>query len=451
MENMISIMLILKSNKSWFRQFPQNNIILAYMKVTLVNTADAGGGAPAACLRLLKALQGQPIDVQLLIQYKKTNEPAVTGIVKNGWQKFKAKFNFFYERLPFMFFHERDKSVRFAFSTANAGISVKDEPLIRDADILHLHWTNSGFLSINDLKELVDLGKPIVWTLHDMWTFTGGCHYSGTCNHFINKCGDCYFLQDENPNDISYKGWLSKAAMYAGNKNITFVACSSWLAGVARQSSLLNGFNITSIPNPIDTEVYSPKDKLDMRENWGINPFAKVILFGAANINDRRKGINFLVEALNHLTVHCPDKGLVEVVIFGKNNHFDVNTLPFKVNQLSLITSQEELAEVYSLADVFVTPSIEDNLPNTVMEALSCGAPVAAFNVGGIPEMVDHMQNGYLAEFESAADLAKGIFTLLYAENKAELSTNARNKVLSTFNNQKVSAQYLEIYQSILK
>jgi glycosyltransferase involved in cell wall biosynthesis len=141
---------------------------------------------------------------------------------------------------------------------------------------------------------------------------------------------------------------------------------------------------------------------------------------------------------------------LVEVVIFGKNKHFDVSQLPFKVVQLSLITSQTELAEVYSLADVFVTPSIEDNLPNTVMEALSCGTPVVAFNVGGIPEMVDHMQNGYLAEFESADDMAKGIFTMLYADNEAELSANARSKVLNTFNNEKVGNQYLEIYNSVL-
>ncbi len=421
------------------------------MKVTLINTSDAGGGAPAACLRLLKALQGQEeIDAKLLVQYKKTNEAGVTGIVTNAWRRFKAKFDFLYERLPFIAFHERDKTVRFAFSTANAGFSIKNNPLIKDADILHLHWTNSGFLSINDLKELVNLGKPIVWTLHDMWTFTGGCHYAGACNHFINQCGDCYFLQDENPDDISHSGWLRKVAMYAGNKNITFVACSSWLARVARKSSLLKNFNITSIPNPIDTGLYSPQDKLDMRENWGINPFAKVILFGAANINDRRKGISYLVEALNHLVVSCPDKGLVEVVIFGKNKHFDVTQLPFKVIQLSLITSQTDLAEVYSLADVFVTPSIEDNLPNTVMEALSCGTPVVAFNVGGIPEMVDHLQNGYLAEFESADDMAKGIFTMLYAENKAELSANARNKVVSTFNNEKVANQYLEIYNSIL-
>lgn len=420
------------------------------MKVTLINTSDAGGGAPAACLRLLKALRSQQVDAKLLVQYKKTGEEAVVPVVKNLWDRLIARINFLYERLPFMFFHERDKSVRFAFSSANAGNSIKNQQLIKDADILHIHWTNSGFLSTHDLKELIDTGKPIVWTLHDMWTFTGGCHYAGACKYYRNECGDCYFLKDPSPDDISHSGWLRKAAMYSGNKNLTFVACSSWLAGVAKQSLLLKNFHITSIPNPIDTEIYSPKNKLEMREQWGVNPFARIILFGAANINDRRKGISYLVDALNEFTHHCPDKGLVEVVIFGKNKHFDTGRLPFKTKSFSVITSQQDLAELYSLADVFVLPSLEDNLPNTVMESLACGTPVVAFNVGGIPEMIDHQENGYLAEFKSASDMARGIYQMLYINGRDEISANARNKVLNTFNNQKVAEQYIDIYNSVL-
>lgn len=421
------------------------------MKVTLINTSDAGGGAAAACTRLLKALQGQKVDAKLLVQYKKTEDERVTGIAKGFFSRLRAKVNFLCERLPFIFFHERDKSVRFAFSEANTGSSIKNEQLVKDADILHLHWTNSGFLSVGDLKELVATGKPIIWTLHDMWVFTGGCHYSASCNHFMNECGDCYFLRDEEPNDISYRGWLRKAGMFKEARNITFVACSHWLAGVSKQSKLLKGRRILAIPNPIDTDVYSPKNKLDMKEKWRINPFAKIILFGAANINDRRKGLSYLVEALDEFTCHCPDARLVEIVIFGKNNHFDTTRIPFKVNQLSLITSQEELAEVYSMADVFVLPSIEDNLPNTVMEALSCGTPVVAFNTGGIPEMVDHLRNGYLAEFLSAKDLAKGIHEILYVADAGQMAFNARSKVLTDYNNEKVAHQYMDIYQSMLK
>jgi glycosyltransferase involved in cell wall biosynthesis len=420
------------------------------MKVTLINTSDAGGGAPAACLRLLKALAGQGIDAKLLVQHKKTSEPRVTCIADSFAGRLKARFDNLYERLPFIALHARDRSVRFAFSTANAGTSIIDHPLIKDADILHLHWTNSGFLSIADLKQLIDTRKPIVWTLHDMWTFTGGCHYAGGCDHFTRQCGNCPFLRDASPNDISHTGWLRKAAMFSGAKNITFVTCSKWLAGVAKKSRLLSSFRINSIPNPIDIGLFSLKNKQKMREKRHINADAKVILFGAANINDRRKGITYLVEALQHLKNDYPQTIPIEVVIFGKNKHFDVSTLPFPVHELNVISSPEELAEVYSMADVFVLPSIEDNLPNTVMESLACGTPVVAFDTGGIPEMVDHRRNGYLAKFKSSTDFAAGINEILFSANADELAENARNKVLNNFTNEKVANQYLEIYQSAL-
>jgi glycosyltransferase involved in cell wall biosynthesis len=421
------------------------------MKVTLINTSDAGGGAPAACLRLLNALALQGLDAQLLAQHKKTHQARVTGIVKGLVSSLKAKFTFLYERIPFMLFHEKDKTVRFAFSPANAGTSLKNDPLVNDADILHLHWTNSGFLSLADLQELIATGKPIVWTLHDMWTFTGGCHYAGTCNHFLNQCGNCYLLRDEAPDDISHSGWLRKAAMYAGAQNITFVACSQWLAGVAGQSSLLKNFRIEAIANPIDTTVFIPQDETEAREKWCINPFAKIILFGAANINDKRKGFTYLLQALEILNEDPEKADMVEVVIFGKSKHFDGAVLPFKVHKFDMISSQADLAEIYSLADVLVLPSLEDNLPNTVMEAMACGTPVVAFNTGGIPEMIDHRKNGYLAAFRSAADLAAGINEILYADNAVQLGLNAREKVLESYSNEKIAGQYIDLYKTLLK
>ncbi len=422
------------------------------MKVTLINTSDAGGGAPAACTRLLQALRLQGVDARLLVQHKKTTNNAVTGIVKDAISKLKAKLTFLAERIPFLLFHEKDKTVRFAFSTANAGTSIANNALVKDADILHLHWTNSGFLSIGDLKELIDTGKPIVWTLHDMWTFTGGCHYSGTCERFKNECGNCPFLRDAGENDLSHQGWLRKAAMYADAKNITFVTCSKWLAGVAGKSSLINKFPITAVPNPIDIEVFSPQDKAAERVKRGINAGAKIVLFGAANINDKRKGISYLVEALHLININKNgyDTSDIEVVIFGKNKHFDVSALPFRVHQLNIITNDNELAEVYSLADVFVTTSLEDNLPNMVMEAIACGTPVVAFNTGGIPEMVVHGQNGYLAQLASAQGIANGITEILYAADAAKLATNARQKVLHNYTNDKVAKQYVELYRSVL-
>jgi len=420
------------------------------MKVTLINTSDAGGGAPAACTRLLNALQLQGVDARLLVQDKKTNNTAVTGIVRDAISKLKAGLTFLAERIPFILFHERDKTVRFAFSPANAGTSIINNPLVKDADILHLHWTNSGFLSIADLKELVETSKPIIWTLHDMWTFTGGCHYSGTCERFKNECGNCPFLRDAGENDLSHQGWLRKAAMYAGAKNITFITCSNWLAAVAGKSSLIREFPVGAIPNPIDIQIFSPRDRAAERKKSGINTGAKIILFGAANINDKRKGIRYLVEALQLLKQSDQDTSDVEVVIFGKNKHFDVTALPFPVHQLNIITNENELAGVYSMADVFVTTSLEDNLPNMVMEAMACGIPVVAFNTGGVPEMIDHLQNGYLADLASAQGIADGIAEILYVADATKLAANARQKVLDNYTNDKVAKQYMELYHSVL-
>jgi glycosyltransferase involved in cell wall biosynthesis len=421
------------------------------MKVTLINTADAGGGAPAACMRLLKALELKQVDIKLQVQEKKTGEPRVNSIGDSLLGKLRAKFNFFYERLPFIWFKARDKSVRFAFSTANAGTDISNQPDILNADVLHLHWTNGGYLSIKNLKQLFESGKPIVWTLHDMWAFTGGCHYSGECDHFINQCGNCWMLRNPGDNDLSHAGWLHKANMLKASKNVVFVTCSHWLADVARTSFLLKDFRIETIPNPIDTEIFSAKDTAAVRTKWGINQKSKIILFGAANIMDRRKGISYLVDALNDLKNSYTDIQNIEIVIFGKNKSFDVSLFPFKVYEVGIINSQASIAELYSLADVFVSPAIEDNLPNTVMEALACSTPVVAFNTGGIPDMVEHLQNGYLAEFKSATDFAAGIHYVLNPEHKENLAAKARNKVLNTFTNEIVAEQYMAVYRSLLK
>ncbi|OJW15746.1 glycosyltransferase family 4 protein [Mucilaginibacter sp. 44-25] len=420
------------------------------MKVVLINTSDAGGGAAEACTRLLNALRQQQVDAKMLVQDKRRHHADVLAVNQGWWGKLWAKINFLLERIPFMLFYERDKTVRFAFSSANAGTDISKVPVIREADIIHLHWTNSGFLSVNDLKALFALNKPVVYTLHDMWLFTGGCHYSGPCNHFKNQCGNCYFLRNPDDNDLSHSGWLRKSKMLNGAANLSIVTCSHWLGEVAMQSSLLKGFMVQAIPNPIDTTLFAPKGKAEMRAKWKIDTAAKVILFGAANINDRRKGINYLVEALAHLKTTMGDEP-VEVVIFGKNKHFDTSVLPFPVQQLSTITSPEALAEVYSLADVFVSPSIEDNLPNMIMEAMACATPVVAFNTGGIPDLIDHQTNGYMAEFRSSADLAAGMRMLLTTQSWNNYSAAARDKVKRVFNNEKVAGQYISLYQSVLK
>ena len=417
------------------------------MKVTLINTSDAGGGAPAACMRLLKSLALDDVDAHLLVQELHTDEPRVEAV---NISHFKARFNFYYERLPFIALHEKDKTVRFAFSAANTGTDITQHELVQTADLLHLHWINSGYLSVKNLEQIMALNKPVVWTLHDMWAFTGGCHYASTCEGYLTQCGNCPMLRDASPKDLSYKGWHRKHDLYKTAQNIVFVTCSNWLAGIARTSSLLSQFRIETIPNPIDTTIFAPQSKLAARKKRGLSPNAKIILFGAANITHTRKGIAYLVEALRVLKNEQPEMTAIEVMIFGKNKGFDTSQIPFNVHELGIIQTQHQLAEIYSLADVFVLPSLEDNLPNMVMEALSCGTPVVAFNTGGIPDMVEHLTNGYLAAYRDADDMARGIHYVLSVPQPHIMSTNARSKVLDNFSNDVVAAKYEALYQSLL-
>lgn len=420
------------------------------MKVTLINRDDSGGGAAMACTRLFRALRVRQADISMLVQDKKSSEPGIHNTIRGRYDRVQANYNFLFERISFIL-KERDKSVRFAFSPANTGTDITTHPVVQNADLLHLHWTNGGFLSLNNLDQLFSLNKPVVWTLHDMWPFTGGCHYSGPSFKFIEQCGNCHFLKYPSEGDLSSSGWQRKNALYQKHKNITFIACSNWMREMALKSSLLQGFEIVTLANPIDTEVFTKKDKVTSRQKWGVPQSAKVILFGAANVNHTRKGIKYLVDALHYLKASGETEGrAVHVVVFGKSKGFDFNRIPFPVTSLPVIKSETDLAEIYSLADVFVLPSLEDNLPNMVMEALSCSTPAVAFNSGGIKDMVEHEQNGYLAEFMSVPDLAKGILFVLNKINP-DLEENARKKIVENFRYDIIAEKHLNLYNRLLK
>ncbi len=399
------------------------------MNILLLNTYPHGG-AGVACRRLQTALQASGNTANLL----------TSSEVGSRWP-------FYAERISFVPY-ERDKSVRFSFSLANFGKNLSQHPLVQQADVLHLHWINQGFLSLNSIRQLADLGKPIVWTLHDMWAFTGGCHYSRGCEHFKNECGNCPFLKTPAPRDLSNRVWRRKQALFP--KNIQFVTCSQWLAGVARSSGLLKNYPVTAIPNPIDTAVFKPStepERQRFRSEKGISPKAHVLLFAAMKVNEERKGFRFLLEALQMMKVQRPDFQL-EILVLGKAEPEALAALPYPVHALGLVQEQRELVQIYGAADVFAIPSLEDNLPNTVMESLACGTPVAGFATGGIPEMVGHLQEGFIAPQGDSGALAEGIFEVL--EGKTLLETYreaARRKVEAHYANTVVARQYMQVYK----
>ncbi|MBL7825002.1 MAG: glycosyltransferase family 4 protein [Saprospiraceae bacterium] len=407
-----------------------NNPIEGWLpKVTLLTTYPHGG-AGVACRRLAGALGKSGIETNLLTQSD------VSG-----------RFNFIAERLTFLPW-ERNKSVRFSFSLANFGSDISKHPLINQADVIHLHWWNQGFLSMKNLAQLGRLNKTIVWTLHDMWAFTGGCHYDWGCGRYQVHCGNCPYLRFRFENDLSNSIWRRKQTYYP--KNMRIVTCSKWLAEKARSSSLLSGFSITDIPNPIDTEQFKPVNrnlKNEFRQKLGLEPDTPLILFAAMNIKNPFKGFVYFKEAISALQ-HIQLKKQPVVVVVGKGDQADFEGLPFPVRQLGLIRDPNEMAHIYASCDVFVIPSLEENLPNTIMESLSSGTPVVGFDVGGIPEMIEDGICGKVTTAKNSRQMAADIAWVLQDEvHQQRLGLQARAKVLNQYTEQIVAEKYLSIYR----
>ena len=379
---------------------------------------------------------------------KHRKAPGVTYLANNFLAEQTAFGRFVAERLYFLP-HERDYSVRFQFSPARFGANLNFHPAIQQADVLHLHWINFGFLSLNGLRSLFELGKPIVWTLHDQWAFTGGCHYARGCDHFLSHCRNCPYLKHPGEHDLADHVFEQKLALFS-DANIWFTPPSRWLADEAMRAKLLRRFPFTVIPYAIDQYAFQPLERSMVNDRLDLLTTGKPrLLFGSANITDTRKGFAYFAEALTLL--HQQQPGLTpEILVFGKGRSHLLNELPYPVRHLGILTSEDDIVAAYNAADVMVVPSLEDNLPNTVIESLSCGTPVVGFKTGGIPEMIDHEQNGYLADIGSAQQLADGIAFILNHPNPETLRQYARQSAEIRFSETVVARQHVELYNQLV-
>ena len=414
------------------------------MKVLILNTSERTGGAAVAANRLAKALTKKGLEVSMLVRDKKTDDPRVVS-VNDSWMHTKINlFRFYFERLCIFLMNHLSRKLLFTVSIANTGTDISSHSLVKEADIIHLHWINQGFLSLADIRKLEKLGKPIVWTMHDMWPSTAICHHARECENFQEKCEACPFLQSRGK-DISTWIFQQKLSIY-NRANLTFVTCSEWLKGRASKSLLLRGKQVLSIPNPIDTTIYSPKNKEESRNKLGLPLDKKLILFGALNVTDKRKGIDYLVESLRK--IQTPD---IELVVFGQVKADIRNLFPVPIHPMGYLSENEQIAQLYNAVDMFVTSSLEENLPNTIMESMACGTPCVGFEIGGIPEMIDHKVNGYVATYKDSNDLASGIDWVIKNADSKHLKEACICKVQSCYNETVVANRYIQLYESLLQ
>ena len=418
------------------------------MRVLFINTNENYGGAARAANRIMRGVQQHGVDAQMFVKNKHTQAADVVSIwqfvpknaiykafdwaatkIKNKWQHRKWR--------PYK------KTKQNVYLSDLRGTRIHGALQKMDYDIVHLHWINERFL---DIGELAKIHKPIVWTLHDSWAFTGICHVPYECKKYESHCGACPMLGSEKDRDLAYEVFDKKLDVYR-DLDLHIVTPSRWLGECAKLSALLGKFPITVIPNCIDTELYQPIDKMEARSILGLEQNKKYLLFGAVHaLADANKGFTYLKEALERI------KGdNTELLVYGTNDDMPRYNLPLQARSMGYISNDKIMSLLYNASDVTIVPSLSENLSNTIMESLSCGTPVVAFNIGGNGDMIDHMRNGYLAAERDCDDLARGIEWCLTNNEDDVLSKNAREKVLSNYTIDIVSEQYKQLYESICK
>lgn len=417
----------------------------ARMKVLIVNTSEKTGGAAIAAARLRDALINNGVKAKMLVRTKESNNPTVVGL-RPAW---KTKWHFLAERFLIWTHNGFSREHLFDIDTATHGTDITKLPEFKEADVIHLHWINQGMLSLKNLRKILKSGKPMVWTMHDMWPFTGICHHARTCQGFITGCHDCDLLKHPGKHDLSTCVMQRKEQLFRGC-NIYFIGCSQWLTNEAKQSRLFHNLSVTDIPNPLNTKVFSPSDKSAARKEVGLPENKTLILFSAYKTTTPAKGIQYFIETCHLFNKQYPEMhDKIGIVAVGKEADALSDLFPYPVYSQGYISDVQIMVNVYNACDVFFMPSLQENLPNTIAEAMACGVPCIASKVGGIPQMIHHLENGYLAQPRQAASMVQGLEWFLFQCDKVAVSKAARAFAIAQYSEQNVATKYIEIYNCV--
>jgi glycosyltransferase involved in cell wall biosynthesis len=421
-------------------------------------------GTSSAGYRLHKSLLKETdADSYCFVQSSSLDDMRIVKLSDGILSKIKLKIFSKIENILINTFYPNRLNLPFSSASFSSKNVVKQINNIKP-DIVHLHWICGGFMKIEDIAKIK---PPIVWSLHDQWGYTGGCHivaeqapqHSGKwmphccydldrmCNKYTQNCKNCGVLRSTKEKDLSFRILQRKKKVFGKIKSMVIVGVSRWMADCAKKSTVFSNKKVICLPNPIDTNVFKPVDKFQSRMLWNLPKDKKLVLFGAiAATSTSYKGYDSLAEALNKISSEN-----VEFVIFGSSEPTNPPKLPCKVHYLGHLYDNVSLVSLYSACDVMVVPSKRESFGQTASEAFSCGTPVVAFGIGGLTDIIDHKINGYLAQPFDTSDLAKGIDWILNSENYDELSKNAREKVVREFDYGVVAPKCINLYEEVLR
>ena len=409
------------------------------MKVLHLSISDGGGGAAMGANRLHRGLLGAGVESEMLVLRKVTEDPSVHRLsdALNRWGRARRRLSERRHQRRLGLYPRKAESGHWSLNLFAYPIASAINAFA--ADIVQLHWVGDNLLPIGQLAQI---RAPLVWTLRDMWAFSGGCHYADDCLNYRAACGNCPQLEDGAADDISARVHSEKRRAWS-KLGLTIVTISEWLADCARASSLLGDRRIEVIGNPIDPRVFKPLDRRAARAAFNLPQDKRLILFGAiGGTSDRRKGFKYLAEALN---MEFDDAG-AELVLFGsaRQEAIDVG-LP--VHQVGRLHDEVSLSALYSACDVYVLPTTQEALGKTLMEALACGTPCVAFEGTGPDDIIGHRKDGYRARMKDSADLAAGIeWALAQDWSRADL----HRRIVERYGVERVSEQYIRLYQSLI-
>lgn len=416
------------------------------MKIVIINKSDATGGAAIVSCRLMEALRAQGADARMLVAEKLTDSP----FVELAASPRAIKKAFLKERLKIFVANGFNRSTLFKIDTAAEGLPLWRHPLVKEADAVLLNWVNQGMLSLDGVRKIAEMGKPTVWTMHDMWCMTGICHHAGECHGFRATCGHCPLLGKKRGEfDLSFQTWKRKIALYADVPGLKFVAVSRWLAGKARESSLLKERDVSVIPNTFTLpEASEPSPREEGR------PIR--ILFGAARIDDPIKNLPALIAMTASLRAKYPHLAdNVELVTFGNvKNPEALKGIAVKHRHLGMVRGEENLRKIYEEGDILVSSSSYETLPGTLVEAQAYGCIPVSFDQGGQRDITEHLHTGYIAQYsddvaEAGERLAEGVNwaanVVADTMRLSEMKRLMRKSVASRFSPAAIAQAYLQL------
>ncbi len=400
------------------------------IKVLHLSAADEYSGAGKAALMTHNFLLENKFESRILFLKSNRVGKSIYSFHRTHFiNKFLRLFTSFLDRVSLLRYYKRRGEL---FSPGIHGLKLRKNKHLIWADVIHVHWANHGFIS---LSEISDWRKPVIWTMRDMWTFTGGCHYTMQCNKYLKSCGKCPLLGSNHNHDLSYRTLTIKKEKFQNSK-ILWVAISNWIKKKAELSSILEGKDIKVVYSGVSGREFNLGDKVKLRNEYNLCLDKRYILIGATNLTETYKGYQFAVEAINKLPID------IELITFGSKS-FNCGDIRHQFHHFGIV-SEVVLRDLFSIADLFLGPSIAEAFGKTFLEAQLCGCPVVCFSNTGPAEIIQHKITGYISNFKDSNDLLNGI---LYCLETKFNSTLIREAALEKFEIQKVVQQYIVLYE----